>query len=76
MGRWPVLDNQLQPEYVGEFQKPLNREATGVGFDLGQTVLADGQLPGKNALREFGSPSATREDLSKLGAVGQDLSHS
>ena len=75
MSRRPVLDNHFQPEYVSESQEPLDSEGAGVSFDLGQTVLTDSQFGGKRTLREFGSPSTGREDLSKLGAVGQDLSH-
>lgn len=69
----PVLDHQLQAEQIGEFQEPLDGEVAGVRFDLGQAVLAERQLGGQRTLRELGSAPPRRENLSKLGAMGQDL---
>lgn len=71
----PVLDNQLQPQKIKEIQQALNCEGTRVGLDLRQTVLTDGQFCGKRMLRELESPPTTCENLSKLCAVVQDLSH-
>lgn len=69
------MDKQLQAEQIGKFQEPLDGEVAGVRFDLRQAVLADRQLGGQGALRELGSAPPRCEDLSKLGAVGQDLFH-
>ena len=71
----PILDDQFQAEQVGEFQEPIDGECAGVRFDLGQPVLTDRQLGGQGTLRELGSPPARSEDLSQLGAVGEDLLH-
>jgi hypothetical protein len=70
-----MLDNELEPLQVGELQETLDREAAGVRFDFGQTVLADRQFGGQCALRQPESAPAGREDLSQLGAVGQYLAH-
>ena len=71
----PILDHQFQAEQIGKFQKPIDSERAGVRFDLGQTVLTDSQLCGQRALRKLSSAPSCREDLSQLGAIGQDLFH-
>jgi hypothetical protein len=73
--RRPILDDQFQAEQIGKFQQSVDREASGVRFDLGQSVLTDPQLGGQRALGLLVGAPAQREDLSQLGAVGQYLLH-